>query len=177
MAQQLKALTALAGDRRSGDPMPLAPALLSYLPPHRHTCMPRMSDPTFYGETPHFLCKDGSVRIGEDVVGQQAELSVAHISLSLHLPCELGRGLSPATCILFSHTEAFSSLLRGESGTLGTSLNAGLAIMTIESGYCLAVQTPSLPGRFLLYSCPKLESESENCTPKLSLYQCLAKAG
>lgn len=47
--------------------------------------------------------------------------------------------------------------------------NAGLVIMTIESGYCLAVQMPSLPGRFLLYSCPKLEPDSEKCTPKLQL--------
>lgn len=109
MAQQLEVLTALAGDRRSGDPTPLAPALPRTCPPFTHTCMHRMSDPTFYEETPRFLCKDGSVRIGEDVVGQQAKLSVAHISLSLHLLRELGRGLSPATCVLFSLTEAFSS--------------------------------------------------------------------
>ena len=85
------------------------------------------------------------------------------------MPRELGRELSPATRVHFNLTEAFSSLLRGESGTLEASLNAVLVIMTIEPGNCFVVQMPRLPGHFLLYSCPKLDPESEKYTPKLQL--------
>lgn len=60
-------------------------------------------------------------------------------------------------------------MIKGESGTVQAFLNAGLAIMAIESGHCLVFQMPRLPGHFLLYSCPKLEPEPEKCTFKFQL--------